>query len=130
MAPLYQHRPPPASKYRAHPPLTPRTSSKAPAPPASYTLSLHDALPICRLGFAYEPDPPLSLPHREPRIGRSEEHTSELQSRENIVCRLLREKKNAEGTLDAAKANTTEQRGAAQRALTVQLVLLARAVVL
>src|SRR5690606_42070536 len=32
----------------------------------------------------------------EPSIGeaRSEEHTSELQSRENIVCRLLPEKKN------------------------------------
>src|SRR5690606_39545850 len=34
--------------------------------------------------------------HREPGdflLGRSEEHTSELQSRENIVCRLLLEKK-------------------------------------
>src|SRR5690606_41271843 len=29
---------------------------------------------------------------------RSEEHTSELQSRENLVCRLLLEKKNASGT--------------------------------
>src|SRR5690606_42010747 len=29
--------------------------------------------------------------------GRSEEHTSELQSRENLVCRLLLEKKKAEG---------------------------------
>src|SRR5690606_41074226 len=28
------------------------------------------------------------------RSGRSEEHTSELQSRENLVCRLLLEKKN------------------------------------
>src|SRR5690606_4913379 len=28
------------------------------------------------------------------RVGRSEEHTSELQSRENLVCRLLLEKKN------------------------------------
>src|SRR5690606_39330117 len=27
-------------------------------------------------------------------VGRSEEHTSELQSRENLVCRLLLEKKN------------------------------------
>src|SRR5690606_41012455 len=31
---------------------------------------------------------------RRRRIGRSEEHTSELQSRENLVCRLLLEKKN------------------------------------
>src|SRR5436309_6442180 len=30
---------------------------------------------------------------RPPRISRSEEHTSELQSRENLVCRLLLEKK-------------------------------------
>src|SRR5690606_40615208 len=29
-----------------------------------------------------------------PRLQRSEEHTSELQSRENLVCRLLLEKKN------------------------------------
>src|SRR5690606_40064346 len=31
---------------------------------------------------------------RSSRHGRSEEHTSELQSRENLVCRLLLEKKN------------------------------------
>src|SRR5690606_9985792 len=31
---------------------------------------------------------------KEPRSQRSEEHTSELQSRENLVCRLLLEKKN------------------------------------
>src|SRR5690606_41837850 len=30
------------------------------------------------------------------RVTRSEEHTSELQSRENLVCRLLLEKKNSE----------------------------------
>src|SRR5690606_28593367 len=32
---------------------------------------------------------------RAPKAGRSEEHTSELQSRENLVCRLLLEKKNS-----------------------------------
>src|SRR5262249_62010991 len=60
-----------------------------------YTLSLHDALPIS-----------LSLIARTERIlvscrpslamakfGRSEEHTSELQSLTNLVCRLLLEKK-------------------------------------
>src|SRR5690606_11619939 len=36
----------------------------------------------------------LTLLGGEPGIGRSEEHTSELQSRENLVCRLLLEKKN------------------------------------
>src|SRR5207302_10118836 len=33
------------------------------------------------------------VPGREPGHGRSEEHTSELQSRENLVCRLLLAKK-------------------------------------
>src|SRR5690606_17993157 len=38
---------------------------------------------------------PLEVQHSVPRLdGRSEEHTSELQSRENLVCRLLLEKKN------------------------------------
>src|SRR5256885_8902099 len=62
-----------------------------------YTLSLHDALPIyiaslgnlravrelvaCELGFSQHPST------------RSEEHTSELQSPCNLVCRLLLEKK-------------------------------------
>src|SRR5690606_2595948 len=35
---------------------------------------------------------------RDQRDGRSEEHTSELQSRENLVCRLLLEKKNDAAT--------------------------------
>src|SRR6266700_8042740 len=57
-----------------------------------YTLSLHDALPICRSGNTLRPTPrPSATPAS--RIYRSEEHTSELQSRENLVCRLLREKK-------------------------------------
>src|SRR6266513_6058955 len=56
-----------------------------------YTLSLHDALPICRpshttTGCSCNP-PPSWQP------GRSEEHTSELQSRFDLVCRLLLEKK-------------------------------------
>src|SRR5437868_11176645 len=59
-----------------------------------YTLSLHDALPICRWSC-----PPeiagraitLTLPPLADE--RSEEHTSELQSRFDLVCRLLLEKK-------------------------------------
>src|SRR2546427_11758300 len=64
-----------------------------------YTLSLHDALPIwvARRQFP--------RPHRDDRQNalpdaariaadpRSEEHTSELQSQSNLVCRLLLEKK-------------------------------------
>src|SRR5690606_41915013 len=85
--------------------------------PVTYTLSLHDALPIydARLqrdrlagqavGIAAA-IPAFVVPQRDQRAGldetvgavgqqfvRSEEHTSELQSRENLVCRLLLEKK-------------------------------------
>src|SRR3989442_10354129 len=64
-----------------------------------YTLSLHDALPIWRGADrrAARHDPVrqgLRASHVvgvEP--GRSEEHTSELQSRPHLVCRLLLEKK-------------------------------------
>src|SRR5690606_41847329 len=77
----------------------------AQATTAIYTLSLHDALPIsyCRPRTSSRSCP---IPAKRPRYGnccpraaarptsvRSEEHTSELQSRENLVCRLLLEKK-------------------------------------
>src|SRR5690606_39458178 len=84
-----------------------------------YTLSLHDALPIfpspcaaradrrwrCRPACRWRPPRPPSRrcgcrgpgpsprARRRARPARSEEHTSELQSRENLVCRLLLEKK-------------------------------------
>src|SRR5688500_19560118 len=67
-----------------------------------YTLSLHDALPICIWGAAepgtrYIDRPPagITMASRvvDPPDGRSEEHTSELQSPCNLVCRLLLEKK-------------------------------------
>src|SRR5215469_18615837 len=55
-----------------------------------YTLSLHDALPISlRADLPRAPHPH----RRDPHEGRSEEHTSELQSRRDLVCRLLLEKK-------------------------------------
>src|SRR5579864_9849248 len=55
-----------------------------------YTLSLHDALPI--FPSLARGDPP--LPRCSPATRRrSEEHTSELQSHVNLVCRLLLEKK-------------------------------------
>src|SRR5215813_15499819 len=55
-----------------------------------YTLSLHDALPIRCPPTPTVPSTPWerSCPPR-----RSEEHTSELQSRPHLVCRLLLEKK-------------------------------------
>src|ERR1039457_7471443 len=55
-----------------------------------YTLSLHDALPICDVRTGFQ--------NFDRLIGicgfdnRSEEHTSELQSPCNLVCRLLLEK--------------------------------------
>src|SRR2546430_13249949 len=70
-----------------------------------YTLSLHDALPIS----AAMP-PATSLPwcprrtqlcwiaQAWPWSRRSEEHTSELQSQSNLVCRLLLEKKKKKQT--------------------------------
>src|SRR5947207_11411078 len=74
-----------------------------PATTEIYTLSLHDALPISpRLGrpagkrcepFLHPRDDGW-LPSPSHRRGvRSEEHTSELQSHSDIVCRLLLEKK-------------------------------------
>src|SRR5436309_8964628 len=58
-----------------------------------YTLSLHDALPI-RCSSPATPGIAHGLASvSSSRRYRSEEHTSELQSRENIVCRLLLEKK-------------------------------------
>src|SRR2546427_2136218 len=79
-------------------------------PPRSTPLSLHDALPIC--ARRREAPPPRGrvepvagdLP-RQPRRAlaqqredRSEEHTSELQSQSNLVCRLLLEKKKRQET--------------------------------
>src|SRR2546430_17220612 len=66
-----------------------------------YTLSLHDALPIspptravARGGPARgSAPPPASGPWKGWSGRRSEEHTSELQSQSNLVCRLLLEKK-------------------------------------
>src|SRR5690606_41506834 len=84
-----------------------------------YTLSLHDALPISLklplslrsrcynkvMGYIRERGLPYKPGQKTPykvsrskielftQCPRSEEHTSELQSRENLVCRLLLEKK-------------------------------------
>src|SRR2546430_8683349 len=68
-----------------------------------YTLSLHDALPISQ----EVPRQPARARVRRAELHRgtegrpaprSEEHTSELQSQSNLVCRLLLEKKKKNGT--------------------------------
>src|SRR5690625_5721852 len=78
--------------------------------PDVYTLSLHDALPIFSLPeseYRSLPSYPgrlwihrrqLNLPSSFRR--RSEEHTSELQSRGHLVCRLPLEKKNKVRTIE------------------------------
>src|SRR5437773_2853465 len=60
-----------------------------------YTLSLHDALPIYFRAACRGVRPgPRATPRSVARYGsRSEEHTSELQSHHDLVCRLLLEKK-------------------------------------
>src|SRR6478736_10518791 len=64
-----------------------------PAPTEIYTLSLHDALPIWPHAPWFQPsdDVPSTLLMTS-GLARSEEHTSELQSQSNRVCRLLLEK--------------------------------------
>src|SRR5438874_8747098 len=87
-----------------------------------YTLSLHDALPIWNPWRppsrtcgrpAWRPTrtpssscAPGSTSWRRCRSTRSEEHTSELQSRRDLVCRLLLEKKKKKKELDIAKKNS------------------------
>src|SRR5205814_10609420 len=79
--------------------------STATSPTRIYTLSLHDALPIShgrRRRSSRGDLAPRAAAHRRRRMatsprrlgdGRSEEHTSELQSLRHLVCRLLLEKK-------------------------------------
>src|SRR5438132_8595509 len=75
---------------------------RATAPPEIYTLSLHDALPIFDPFSSWmfffttsrpTPRPEISLTAASASTWRSEEHTSELQSHSDLVCRLLLEKK-------------------------------------
>src|SRR5437868_10517041 len=99
------------------------------APTEIYTLSLHDALPIS--GEACEERGGVGAGRRVREVGagaapwtargalgttgasstfRSEEHTSELQSRFDLVCRLLLEKKKKKRT--RINHTTTESRSA------------------
>src|SRR5437773_5181417 len=79
-----------------------------------YTLSLHDALPIWPLmekpssehgrGLGPKAKPPRAWRsglREKARACRSEEHTSELQSHHDLVCRLLLEKKKIKSDVQA-----------------------------
>src|SRR5436305_6274914 len=84
---------------------------KDPAPPAIYTLSLHDALPISIWPKPFQrPHPPILMSASNEESAefagqhrRSEEHTSELQSRPHLECRLLLEKKKKNDMPDNAE---------------------------
>src|SRR5256885_5398773 len=72
-----------------------------------YTLSLHDALPICRNGNEVYAEPRgLQAGYHWPQYARSEEHTSELQSPCNLVCRLLLEKKKKPTTASSSRSRS------------------------
>src|SRR5260370_20365556 len=93
-----------------------------------YTLSLHDALPISMnsssrsCGWCYRATAVSFSSATDAPAGtakRSEEHTSELQSHLNLVCRLLLEKKkttrwtaSARGRTAAFEQATTTKAGA------------------
>src|SRR5436190_17248837 len=85
-----------------------------PATTEIYSLSLHDALPIFDLVRPHAAavacdlprDPGMAnsgeserLPVGDHLLDRSEEHTSELQSHSDLVCRLLLEKKKEEALI-------------------------------
>src|SRR5690349_10958773 len=76
----------------------PSFSFNATAATEIYTLSLHDALPIwpdvLQIADKPLPEPGAGEARVRAQAIRSEEHTSELQSRRDLVCRLLLEKKN------------------------------------
>src|SRR5262249_61721695 len=103
-------------------------SSNHSAPPHIYTLSLHDALPIsarlARDGVhpvvrgRWAAAGPVGRPGaaelgpgggRRP-VERSEEHTSELQSLTNLVCRLLLEKKKKDSSSSTRRRAADESR--------------------
>src|SRR5438034_7718312 len=73
-----------------------------------YTLSLHDALPISSFNWKRHLSA-AQLASFQQELGamgykfRSEEHTSELQSHSDLVCRLLLEKKKLQNSLTLAK---------------------------
>src|SRR5437868_12178957 len=79
----------------------------APATTETYTLSLHDALPI----YPSRPVAQRRVLHilrrsrTALRLVRSEEHTSELQSRFDLVCRLLLEKKKKNIMIEPTKVD-------------------------
>src|SRR2546422_5097654 len=78
-----------------------------------YTLSLHDALPIYQFPLTKVDEAIAAIRAGDAgkiilEIARSEEHTSELQSRLHLVCRLLLEKKKKTSTLDSSRTQNLQ----------------------
>src|SRR5256885_11319805 len=88
-----------------------------------YTLSLHDALPISRREGLLDEDVLAGFERgareRVVRGDRSEEHTSELQSPCNLVCRLLLEKKKKK-RLEAVPEHVRRRRAQEHRLVEYQ----------
>src|SRR5260221_8506633 len=75
-----------------------------------YTLSLHDALPISCSTYSKNAMPQLTRMATISGLVRSEEHTSELQSHSDLVCRLLLEKKKKKKRKQSRKGITKNER--------------------
>src|SRR5258708_20061582 len=84
---------------------------------------------LFRSSFGFEPREPiqgLSTPgaFRSRSRSRSEEHTSELQSPDHLVCRLLLEKKKITATLVTPRQHTTPPPDSSRLAKVLQRILL------
>src|SRR5467141_5458812 len=76
-----------------------------------YTLSLHDALPIAAVSRSGRSAGTIDSSSGSARVTpRSEEHTSELQSHLNLVCRLLLEKKKKQKMRNYTKKKNKKRR--------------------
>src|SRR5690554_7006203 len=74
--------------------LEPAYVQKPVNPPKPLQTTSKTPSPVTPLKVNWNTSKPNGLQVRDPRVFRSEEHTSELQSRPHLVCRLLLEKKN------------------------------------
>src|SRR2546426_7980891 len=94
--------PPPASARSARRPAHRTSRAPAAAPSAETSHRKHDSMAVPRCGAS---DPRRLPPHT---ASKTEEHTSELQSPCNLVCRLLLEKKKKKKKMTSSLRISTE----------------------